>query len=150
MNKRLPFVEKLPLGKKLCANCPRLKKFSNNFFQVQQNVFKLKRIMPKFVVKDMETLFIDEVRQSINLLISNLESVPVAPRGQSHGIGGRKGKEGKSRSRWVIRCIPSSSLLWWSDNAYSLINYCSNIFDWEELIAVFSTSSSSSIVLFYF
>ena len=55
--------------------------------------------MPKFVVKDMETLFIDEVRQSINLLISNLESVPVAPRGQS-GLGGRK-KEGKSRSRFV-------------------------------------------------
>lgn len=55
--------------------------------------------MPKFVVKDMETLFIDEVRQSINLLISNLESVPVAPRGQN--VSGRK-KEGKSRSRYFI------------------------------------------------
>lgn len=53
--------------------------------------------MPKFVVKDMETLFIDEVRQSINLLISNLESVPVAPRGQN--VNGRK-KESKSRSRY--------------------------------------------------
>jgi hypothetical protein len=52
--------------------------------------------MPKFVVKDMETLFIDEVRQSINLLISNLESVPVTPRGQT--ISGRK-KDSKSRSR---------------------------------------------------
>jgi hypothetical protein len=51
--------------------------------------------MPKFVVKDMETLFIDEVRQSINLLISNLESVPVTPRGQT--ISGRK-KDSKSRS----------------------------------------------------
>lgn len=54
--------------------------------------------MPKFVVKDMETLFIDEVRQSINLLISNLESVPVTPRGQT--LTGRK-KENKSRSRYV-------------------------------------------------
>lgn len=59
--------------------------------------------MPKFVVKDMETLFIDEVRQSINLLISNLESVPVAPRGQNvgSGSGGGRKKEGKSRSRFV-------------------------------------------------
>uniref|UniRef100_A0AC34QCC0 Calcium-dependent secretion activator n=1 Tax=Panagrolaimus sp. JU765 TaxID=591449 RepID=A0AC34QCC0_9BILA len=56
---------------------------------------KLKRIMPRFVVKDMETLFIDEVRQSINLLISNLESVPVTPRGQT--LTGRK-KDNKSRS----------------------------------------------------
>lgn len=54
--------------------------------------------MPKFVVKDMETLFIDEVRQSINLLISNLESVPVTPRGQT--LTGRK-KENKSRSRYA-------------------------------------------------
>ncbi|KAI1732731.1 PH domain-containing protein [Ditylenchus destructor] len=70
---------------------------------------KLKRIMPKFVVKDMETLFIDEVRQSINLLISNLESVPVAPR-QSHGLGGRKGKEGKSRSRFSFTVRRSRSI----------------------------------------
>lgn len=52
--------------------------------------------MPKFVVKDMETLFIDETRQSINLLISNLESVPVTPRGQ--GVISRK-KDSKGRSR---------------------------------------------------
>lgn len=51
--------------------------------------------MPKFVVKDMETLFMDEVRQSINLLISNLESVPVTPRGQT--VGKRKDK---SRYDW--------------------------------------------------
>uniref|UniRef100_A0A7E4VUH8 Calcium-dependent secretion activator n=1 Tax=Panagrellus redivivus TaxID=6233 RepID=A0A7E4VUH8_PANRE len=61
-----------------------------------RNISKLKKVMPKFVVKDMETLFIDEVRQSINLLISNLESVPVTPRGQT--LSGRK-KESKSRSR---------------------------------------------------
>uniref|UniRef100_A0A915E6M7 PH domain-containing protein n=1 Tax=Ditylenchus dipsaci TaxID=166011 RepID=A0A915E6M7_9BILA len=70
---------------------------------------KLKRIMPKFVVKDMETLFIDEVRQSINLLISNLESVPVAPRGGQSGAGGRK-KEGKSRSRFSFTIKRSRSI----------------------------------------
>ncbi|KAK6011208.1 hypothetical protein OSTOST_23718, partial [Ostertagia ostertagi] len=55
------------------------------------------REIHKFVVKDMETLFMDEVRQSINLLISNLESsVPVTPRGQA--VGKRKDK---SRSRSI-------------------------------------------------
>ncbi|KAL3082123.1 hypothetical protein niasHT_031152 [Heterodera trifolii] len=58
---------------------------------------KLKRIMPRFVVKDMETLFIDEVRQSINLLISNLESVPVAPR-QTMGRKKEKSRGNRSRS----------------------------------------------------
>ncbi|KJH40594.1 hypothetical protein DICVIV_13445, partial [Dictyocaulus viviparus] len=55
-----------------------------------KDIHKMRKIMPKFVVKDMETLFMDEVRQSINLLISNLESVPVTPRGQA--VGKRKEK----------------------------------------------------------
>uniref|UniRef100_A0A1I7XIF0 Calcium-dependent secretion activator 1-like n=1 Tax=Heterorhabditis bacteriophora TaxID=37862 RepID=A0A1I7XIF0_HETBA len=55
-----------------------------------KDIHKMRKIMPKFVVKDMETLFMDEVRQSINLLISNLESVPVTPRGQA--VGKRKDK----------------------------------------------------------
>ncbi|KAI6206643.1 hypothetical protein M3Y94_00936000 [Aphelenchoides besseyi] len=60
---------------------------------------KLRRIMPKFVVKDMETLFIDEVRQSINQLISNLESVPVTPRGQT--LNRKKENKNRSRSRSI-------------------------------------------------
>lgn len=68
---------------------------------------KLKKIMPKFVVKDMETLFIDEVRQSINQLISNLESVPVTSlRGQTLN----KKKEGKTKSRYVWFCLILSTL----------------------------------------
>uniref|UniRef100_A0A1I7ZKT1 Calcium-dependent secretion activator n=1 Tax=Steinernema glaseri TaxID=37863 RepID=A0A1I7ZKT1_9BILA len=66
--------------------------------EMLREIPKMKKLMPKFVVKDMETLYIDEVRQSINLLISNLESVPVTPRGQ--GTGSRK-KDQKSRSRQV-------------------------------------------------
>ncbi|MFH4980300.1 hypothetical protein AB6A40_007009 [Gnathostoma spinigerum] len=61
-----------------------------------KDISKMKKLTPKFVVKDMETLFIDETWKSINLLISNLESVPVTPRGQN--VGGRK-KDGKGRSR---------------------------------------------------
>uniref|UniRef100_A0A914C5E7 Calcium-dependent secretion activator n=1 Tax=Acrobeloides nanus TaxID=290746 RepID=A0A914C5E7_9BILA len=63
--------------------------------EILREMPKLKKIMPKFVVKDMETLFIDEVRQSINLLISNLESVPVTPRGQAL-TGKKKDNKGKS------------------------------------------------------
>lgn len=53
--------------------------------------------MPKFVVKDMETLFIDETRQSINLLIANLESVPLAGK---QGMGRRK--DGKAKTRYDV------------------------------------------------
>ncbi|KAF7633095.1 hypothetical protein Mgra_00007524 [Meloidogyne graminicola] len=63
-----------------------------------RDIPRLKRVMPKFVVKDMDTLFIDEVRQSINLLISNLESVPVAPR---QALGKKKEKNKSSRSRSI-------------------------------------------------
>ncbi|VBB25403.1 unnamed protein product [Acanthocheilonema viteae] len=70
-----------------------------------RDLSKMKKLMPKFVVKDMETLFIDETRQSINLLISNLESVPVTPRGQ--GVISRK-KDSKGRSSLKRRTSSSS------------------------------------------
>jgi uncharacterized small protein (DUF1192 family) len=36
-----------------------------------------KKIMPKFVLKEMESLYVEEMTQQINLLKSNLESLPV-------------------------------------------------------------------------
>lgn len=33
--------------------------------------------MPKFVLKEMESLYVEEMTQQINLLKSNLESLPV-------------------------------------------------------------------------
>ncbi|VDM10368.1 unnamed protein product [Wuchereria bancrofti] len=70
-----------------------------------RDMSRMKKLMPKFVVKDMETLFIDETRQSINLLIGNLESVPVTPRGQS--VISRK-KDSKGRSSLKRRTSSSS------------------------------------------
>ncbi|MCP9265670.1 hypothetical protein DINM_021018 [Dirofilaria immitis] len=70
-----------------------------------RDMSRMKKLMPKFVVKDMETLFIDETRQSINLLISNLESVPVTPRGQ--GVISRK-KDSRGRSSLKRRTSSSS------------------------------------------
>ncbi|CAB3409327.1 unnamed protein product [Caenorhabditis bovis] len=55
-----------------------------------KDIMKMRKLMPKFVVKDMETLYMDEVRMSINQLISNLETVPVTTRGQT--VGKRKDK----------------------------------------------------------
>ncbi|VIO87077.1 Uncharacterized protein BM_BM7580 [Brugia malayi] len=72
-----------------------------------RDMSKMKKLMPKFVVKDMETLFIDETRQSINLLISNLESVPVTPRGQS--VISRK-KDSKGRSSVSSKAKRSRSI----------------------------------------
>ena len=34
-------------------------------------------MFPKFVVKEMESMYIDELKSSINLLMANLESQPV-------------------------------------------------------------------------
>ncbi len=36
---------------------------------------------PKFVVKEMEIMYVDELKSSINLLMANLESLPVSKGG---------------------------------------------------------------------
>ena len=42
--------------------------------QMDQN----RKLMPKFVLKEMEVLYIEELKSSINLLMANLESLPVS------------------------------------------------------------------------
>lgn len=37
---------------------------------------------PKFVSKDMEALYIEELKSSVNLLMANLESMPVSKGGE--------------------------------------------------------------------
>ncbi|GFS59936.1 calcium-dependent secretion activator, partial [Nephila pilipes] len=46
-----------------------------------------RKLMPKFVLKEMEILYIEELRSSINQLMLNLESLPVSK-------GGADGKYG--------------------------------------------------------
>ncbi|VDP39949.1 unnamed protein product [Soboliphyme baturini] len=67
--------------------------------QMVQEMAKDRKLMPKFVVKDMETLYLDEMRSAVNLLVSNLESVPVNPKGSSLS---KKSFRARSRSR----CCP--------------------------------------------
>ena len=40
-------------------------------------VVQNRKLMPKFVLKEMESLYIEELKSSINLLMANLESLPV-------------------------------------------------------------------------
>lgn len=48
--------------------------------------------MPKFVLKEMESLYIEELKSSINLLMANLESLPVSKGSMDskYGLGIKK------------------------------------------------------------
>ena len=39
--------------------------------------FQNRKLMPKFVLKEMESLYVEEMNAAINTLKSNLESLPV-------------------------------------------------------------------------
>ena len=41
---------------------------------------------PKFVVKEMESMYVDELKSAINLLMANLESLPVSKGSSDSGI----------------------------------------------------------------
>lgn len=42
-----------------------------------------RKLMPKFVLKEMECLYLEELRSCINTLMVNLESLPVAKGAES-------------------------------------------------------------------
>ncbi|KAF8770144.1 Calcium-dependent secretion activator like protein [Argiope bruennichi] len=61
---------------------------------------KNRKLMPKFVLKEMEILYIEELRSSINQLMLNLESLPVSKGGADGKYGLQKLKRyNHSRSR---------------------------------------------------
>ncbi|KAK3868920.1 hypothetical protein Pcinc_025726 [Petrolisthes cinctipes] len=71
-----------------------------------QKVAELERnrkLMPKFVVKEMESLYLEELKTSINLLMANLESLPVAK-------GSQEGKYGLQKLRKYNHSRSQSSL----------------------------------------
>jgi len=59
--------------------------------QVAEEMARKRRKMPKFVVKEMESMYVDELKSSINLLMANLESLPVT--------------KGSTESRYSLRNI---------------------------------------------
>lgn len=54
---------------------------------------------PKFVVKEMESMYMDELKSAINLLMANLESLPVS-KGSTDSTISRLQKL-KRYNRWV-------------------------------------------------
>ncbi|XP_066949861.1 calcium-dependent secretion activator isoform X34 [Macrobrachium rosenbergii] len=79
-----------------------------------QKVAELERnrkLMPKFVVKEMESLYLEELKTSINLLMANLESLPVS-KGSQEGKYGLKNlrKYNHSRSQSSLSGRDSDSM----------------------------------------
>ncbi|KAJ6223843.1 hypothetical protein RDWZM_002388 [Blomia tropicalis] len=60
---------------------------------------KNRKLMPKFVLKEMELLYIDEVRSSISQLMVNLESLPVSKGSTDSRYGLQKLKRYNHRSQ---------------------------------------------------
>ncbi|CAH4036673.1 unnamed protein product [Pieris brassicae] len=58
-----------------------------------------RKLMPKFVLKEMESLYIEELKSSINLLMANLESLPVSKGGADSKYGLHKIKRYNHRSQ---------------------------------------------------
>ncbi|XKL65805.1 hypothetical protein PGB90_009225 [Kerria lacca] len=46
--------------------------------QYVQEMEKNKKLLPKFILKEMDVMYIDELKNSINTLMANLESLPVS------------------------------------------------------------------------
>ena len=58
--------------------------------------FQNRKLMPKFVLKEMESLYIEEMNASISTLKSNLESLPV-----------QQGNEGTKEKRSLFSNLKS-------------------------------------------
>lgn len=73
-----------------------------------------RKLMPKFVLKEMESLYIEELKASINTLMANLENVPVS-KGSDNSKYGIKLKRYNHRCRSALACfkklLPPSSPL---------------------------------------
>ncbi|XP_044016628.1 calcium-dependent secretion activator isoform X3 [Aphidius gifuensis] len=59
-----------------------------------------RKLMPKFLHKEMESLYIEELKSSINLLMTNLESLPVSKGSIDSKYGLQKLKRRSDRSRY--------------------------------------------------
>ncbi|XP_063857196.1 calcium-dependent secretion activator-like isoform X2 [Scylla paramamosain] len=79
-----------------------------------QKVAELERnrkLMPKFVVKEVESLYLEELKTSINLLMANLESLPVSKCSQEGKYGLQKlRKYNHSRSQSLLSGCDSDSM----------------------------------------
>ncbi|XP_076760402.1 calcium-dependent secretion activator 1 isoform X3 [Xylocopa sonorina] len=71
---------------------------------------KNRKLMPKFLLKEMESLYIEELKSSINLLMANLESLPVS-KGSTDGKYGLQKLKRCNHRRERSRCRIQGSLV---------------------------------------
>ncbi|KRT84972.1 Pleckstrin homology domain containing protein [Oryctes borbonicus] len=71
---------------------------------------KNRKLMPKFVLKEMESLYVEELKSSINLLMANLESLPVSKGSMDSKYGLQKLKRyNHSRSQGSLAKLEGDS-----------------------------------------
>ncbi|KAJ8941879.1 hypothetical protein NQ318_001732 [Aromia moschata] len=70
---------------------------------------KNRKLMPKFVLKEMESLYIEELKSSINLLMANLESLPVSKGSMDSKYGLQKLKRYNHRSQGSLAKLEGDS-----------------------------------------
>ncbi|XP_065165324.1 calcium-dependent secretion activator isoform X3 [Atheta coriaria] len=70
---------------------------------------KNRKLMPKFVLKEMESLYIEELKSSINLLMANLESLPVSKGSMDSKYGLQKLKRYNHRSQGSLAKLDGDS-----------------------------------------
>nr|XP_014284742.1 calcium-dependent secretion activator isoform X3 [Halyomorpha halys] len=70
---------------------------------------KNRKLMPKFVLKEMESLYIEELKTSINLLMVNLESLPVSKGSIDSKYGLQKLKRYNHRSQGSLAKLEGDS-----------------------------------------
>ncbi|CAG2059098.1 unnamed protein product [Timema podura] len=70
---------------------------------------KNRKLMPKFVLKEMESLYIEELKSSINLLMANLESLPVSKGSMDSKYGLQKLKKYNHRSQGSLAKLEGDS-----------------------------------------
>lgn len=63
---------------------------------------KNRKLMPKFVLKEMESLYVEELKSSINLLMANLESLPVSKGSMDSKYGLQKLKRYNHRYTFLL------------------------------------------------
>ncbi|XP_035222621.1 calcium-dependent secretion activator-like isoform X2 [Stegodyphus dumicola] len=106
---------------------------------------KNRKLMPKFVLKEMESLYIEELRSSINQLMLNLESLPVSKGGADGKYGLQKLKRyNHSRSSYL-----SASANIWPDCSPLKVVMCLQaplwIIIYNALVFSFTYMSQSSL-----
>ncbi|KAL1493003.1 hypothetical protein ABEB36_011149 [Hypothenemus hampei] len=70
---------------------------------------KNRKLLPKFVLKEMESLYIEEQKSDINILMTNLESVPVSKGSADSKYGLQKLKRYNHRSQGSLAKLEGDS-----------------------------------------